>query len=698
MTNGDYWRGYVGVAAAIWTETSVCKSVEATKEHIETDQWTGELIDYAYYGLTVVPVVTSYSYMNGKYYVHIDFFILGSMKTNFSRTIGKTKFYFGYLPDDCRVKVDSFESKNGYKYDKPTMGIDWGAAAKWGLKAFIFFAGFYASGGAALVLKGISGAMLFSDFLCLNPTITDVTNGVDELEPPNDYVDFEFDPPENYEVGGSYTYGEFESIIRVKLEVNMTNRNQWTVIPVQWRVKMMDSGGQSIVAEGDVSLAVFKVFDYKSYYRATVFFEDFSKEVNKWRIEDMNPSAGCDYWGITKPPGGGPGCQVYCAARGNNSIDGEPNDEIYQYDRGMDAYMSMQVDFRPYRAVTLRYYLFYIIASGDYLAVEYYQNGDWHTVETLSGSNPFDYWEETPIPTTAEKIRFRFYSNEDEDVDWGVFIHHIEIVAELPNDTNTNSDAGDSFDSAAYVTHPSSYGGYLNYDEDWYKFYVSSQDITEEKQIYISVSTPQYTYFKLELYYPNNTCAKSSAGTLTYTLSASDPTGWWRIRIYPARGFGQYGFRIELRTSSEGRGGCPILLVWNGNYYIDYGVINIHNSDGYDVIQEIFVLKEDLGIEGYIAKFKLREGWEGLKYSHSSIDQVKLYAVDKRGNRYLCPLIKAIHSEQGNIRPKILLSDDQKSDLYLSETIILKFVVPYPMKTMKSFTVVIEGCNLEKYW
>lgn len=193
-TDGDYWRGYAGAAAAVWTEVLGCVSTEVTKEHIVTDQFTGELIDYAYCGLTVTPVITDYAYLGGEYIINIDFDILGSMKTNFSKTIGKVDFYMGYLPDGCQVMMDSYKSKNGYKYDKPTMSIDWGVAAKWGLKALIFLGGFYATGGAALVLKGIGGAMLFSDLVSLNPTITDVTNGVDELEPPNHYVDFKYDP------------------------------------------------------------------------------------------------------------------------------------------------------------------------------------------------------------------------------------------------------------------------------------------------------------------------------------------------------------------------------------------------------------------------------------------------------------------------------------------------------------------------
>lgn len=199
----------------------------------------------------------------------------------------------------------------------------------------------------------------------------------------------------------------------------------------------------------------------------------------------------------------------------------------------------------------------------------------------------------------------------------------------------------------------------------------------------------------MELYDGNNQIKSNSSNTITYHLKISDTAGQWRLRIYPIMGFGPYSFRIELLTSSPG-GGCPILLVWNGSKYVDYGIINIHNAEGYDVIEEILISRADINIEKQIAKLRLKEGWEGLGYSHSLIDQVKLYAVDNFGNRYLCTLIKAVHDEQGNILLKLLFSDDQKADIYLMQTIDLQFIVPYPKEIIQSLIFIIEGHNQEK--
>jgi len=140
---------------------------------------------------------------------------------------------------------------------------------------------------------------------------------------------------------------------------------------------------------------------------------------------------------------------------------------------------------------------------------------------------------------------------------------------------------------------------------------------------------------------------------------------------------------------------CPTLFVWNGTVYVDYGVIDIHNPTGEDIVREVPILKEDVDVSSnYKAKFRLREGWEGLNFSESLIDQVKLYAVDSQGNHYLCPLVKAEHSRLGNVLPQLIASDDYKVQILLLETIDLTFIVPY--QNAQGFTFTIEGCNMFK--
>jgi len=158
---------------------------------------------------------------------------------------------------------------------------------------------------------------------------------------------------------------------------------------------------------------------------------------------------------------------------------------------------------------------------------------------------------------------------------------------------------------------------------------------------------------------------------------------------------GKTNFGIHYPYSPPG-GGCPTLFAWNGTANVDYGVINIHNPTGEDIIREVPIQTQDVSINNYMAKFRLREGYPGLNFSESFIDQVKLYAVDNHGERHLCPLISATHSSLGNVLPQLLASDDYRVQTLLFETIDLTFLVPY--QNIQSFTFVIEGYNPYKIW
>lgn len=151
---------------------------------------------------------------------------------------------------------------------------------------------------------------------------------------------------------------------------------------------------------------------------------------------------------------------------------------------------------------------------------------------------------------------------------------------------------------------------------------------------------------------------------------------------------------IHISDHGGGGGGCPTLFVWDGSDYVDYGVIDIHNPTREDVVREVSIAKQDLAVEDLKANLCLQEGWLGLEYSHSEIDQVKLYAVDNHGNRLLCPLKKATYNNY-NVRPILKQGDDEKLDIYLLETVDLEFLIPY--QNVQGFTFIIEGCNLSKW-
>jgi hypothetical protein len=143
-----------------------------------------------------------------------------------------------------------------------------------------------------------------------------------------------------------------------------------------------------------------------------------------------------------------------------------------------------------------------------------------------------------------------------------------------------------------------------------------------------------------------------------------------------------------------GGGGCPTLFTWNGSAYVDYGVINIHNPSGEDIIRTVPIKTTDLAINKRTASIHLREGWPGLNFSESVIDQVQLYAIDNSGKQILCPLVSAQHSRLGNVLPQLLYSDDTRVQSFLLETIDAQFLIPN--RNIRGFVFVIEGCNMYK--
>jgi hypothetical protein len=147
----------------------------------------------------------------------------------------------------------------------------------------------------------------------------------------------------------------------------------------------------------------------------------------------------------------------------------------------------------------------------------------------------------------------------------------------------------------------------------------------------------------------------------------------------------------------DGGGGwesCPLLFAWNGTNYVSYGVVDIHDPSGEDMVRNISLLKQDVGIDSeYLARFTLVEGFAGLNFSESVIDQMRLYALDSFGHVLPCPLISANHGRLGNVLFNLTLSDNRKVRLFLMETLDLTFIMPYPQQYIQGYTLKIEGCN-----
>ncbi|MDH5462424.1 MAG: hypothetical protein OEX09_09420, partial [Candidatus Bathyarchaeota archaeon] len=361
---------------------------------------------------------------------------------------------------------------------------------------------------------------------------------------------------------------------------------------------------------------------------------------------------------------------------------------------GMDAYLIRDIDLRPYQSAELSYWLDYWIKAGDQLLVQYYAGGNWSTLESYTNSIDTT-WNTEPIPINAGKIGFRFISNDDDDVAWGAYIDNVQITAIIPNDAiNQSIDAGNDFNNATAISVSSgwtNYPGYLDPEyqndiQDWYKFYVASG-----KTILVQLSSPPGANFDVEIYNPYN---EKKAGPGDYISRTTDATGYWRIKVYIASGFGQYSFNIKMYTSVGGPGGCPILSVYNGTGYVEEGLLDIHNPDEEDMVTSHVLIHTPEPLEH---RYLLRLTEHPQTYSH--LDQVQLFAMLTNGTKVKLPLTSAIHSEDGNVKQELLLSDDVRAVMLgenwnngTSQYIDLEFVAPDGL-VIETFTFIIEGHN-----
>ena len=132
--------------------------------------------------------------------------------------------------------------------------------------------------------------------------------------------------------------------------------------------------------------------------------------------------------------------------------------------------------------------------------------------------------------------------------------------------------------------------------------------------------------------------------------------------------------------------GCPILSVFNGSTYVTEGLLDIHNADDIDVFRNHTLITAPVPVNNQYL-LRLTEHPQ----THSYIDQVELFATLEDGTTIQLPLTSAIHSEEGNVLPLLLRSDDVRTDTDANQTIDLKFA-SLNLEVI-SFIFHIEGHN-----
>ncbi|TFG12292.1 MAG: hypothetical protein EU535_06345 [Promethearchaeota archaeon] len=151
---------------------------------------------------------------------------------------------------------------------------------------------------------------------------------------------------------------------------------------------------------------------------------------------------------------------------------------------------------------------------------------------------------------------------------------------------------------------------------------------------------------------------------------------------------------LRVKYTSTGGGGCPILSVYDGSEYKEEGLLDIHDSDGNDVVYKhtLTTIPEE-EYNRYL--LKLTEHPKTI----SDIDQVKLLGLLPNGRKVRLPLLSAIHSTEGEVRSLVRFSDDHKATTLgadhnngISQSIELEFLALKRLP-FTDFIFVIEGNN-----
>ena len=177
-------------------------------------------------------------------------------------------------------------------------------------------------------------------------------------------------------------------------------------------------------------------------------------------------------------------------------------------------------------------------------------------------------------------------------------------------------------------------------------------------------------------------------------------TGYKHVRVRACDEYGKWSgwssnLTVYIRSGGDS-GGCPVLSVYDGTEYVEEGLLDIHNPEGVDVVYEHSLTGTPQRVDGaYLLRLT-----EHPK-THSYTDQVKLYAVLEDGTLKELPLIWAWHSEDGNVLPMLLHSDEWKADTLgadhnegTSQSIDLKFAALSPNLEITGFVFQIEGNNI----
>ena len=676
----DYWQGYLGCAMAVWSEIEAFSPIGVKGGNLTASPWCE-------YAMVVSPTITAYSKLGNDWIIRVSLSVYGVIKSlndpSHRFPVDHVYVNIGRIPPGCTVQLDSSHSiaGNGSRLDLPLQGTFRNDYCSMLGQSIIYMLSVSGIPVVSQICTLLDGVMLFYDWMDL--ILAEQRRGVGSADT---CVDFDYDPVQTATYKGSYFYCEFESIITVEMRVPGVNMQQWRIFPMQWEFGLYPFQGSPLFASGGLSIAGYFDVPVGGSYFGAVFSDNFEHGPSAyWSVGDLDSIAGLDYWGVTDHDV--EQHDMWCAWNGNNSLfqnlqNRDPT--VLCYDKNMNAYLRLQVNLGAYRSANLSFEVSTFISQGDTLHVERLDSGQSSWTSLWSQTNINQAWRyvSVPLANKTQYVQFRFVSNGDSSVNYGVSVDNVEILGEIPSDAGKGIEAGSTFEGRTPInayTCAKNYAGYISSKEDWYGFNVSADTYT----IQVVFTNPDYARFRLELRDSNNV-TKQSGMVITYNRQPSDPIGRYGLRVFTVFGFGQYAFDISLSLQY---GGCPYLSVYSGTEYVTEGLLDIHNPNGTDITVH-HILSTAPARVGLTYRLRLTEH----PLTHSYIDQVRLLALCEGGRTVILPLVSAVHARYGDVLWQLLLSDNIRIDISANETMDLKFAA-LPLDGVQSFTFVIEGYN-----
>ena len=204
-----------------------------------------------------------------------------------------------------------------------------------------------------------------------------------------------------------------------------------------------------------------------------IFSDDFEGNWSaNWTAEDRDPGCGSDYWGQNGNRSHSGNFSAYCAEIGD--VPGQ------EYDNSMDARMYRNISLTGYDAAALSFY--YWLKSErcvDYLVVGYVDSGDrQYDLKAYEGDSGGWVKDTIPIPTTATRICFRFYSNTSITAE-GAYIDDV-VLTGYTVETDPYINITDAYEEYGNISAGNAVASIDDYDFD-----IDSDCPAEHKVIFI---------------------------------------------------------------------------------------------------------------------------------------------------------------------------------------------------------------------